>query len=927
MTTPFNILNTALLQASLAADAFLSAEGPTPLRWVYDIRWLMKESGIPEDLQRKFEKDCDTYRYRYATGQEKATLRTREALAKIIRGLGNGGNWDRMMEAGRNNNLPWIVSPLFHGKSKAYRDAHTRYSENPDLLSTDMRAGKLTPAELEAVFALANETSLLPIYTRDYLAPTFDLFAIMLKIAAEYEEEDYDWTNPVSPFIQSATELFYSMERNSEFGWVEKNSAPICRAEIFIDVKRKADLDQTWLKRLYSALQKSGRNAIDVFLYLDDRFCADRPPPGITSVHWQAAIRLLEIGLEEPDIARALVFRDVTNLLERAEEFRKFLEHFSEQSSFRPHTAYTEGKASEEELAAAFLHVKKIYRERNYPPEFFPDYPRFKIHFKLALNEVLSKQRIFSFEQLAKDIKEMGPGLHGVDANVFDSLTLFVDGKWKINRRQISPIRWGLLKGDAVLNRAFFQNVNMNTTPQQVETAILLLHAGYPLTGKVFKTFCQYDRHRQDKLVASVPKRAKELMRGASPGLFFDDAKEIMAITEALNGRAPTQREMLWILQQAHIAPKSPDVFLKSFHFTATTQEIVHGRVHLGVLEEYVSVLRDIGTPERLHTWLTGWIKQAKSGKWRKDRGILKSALKIYGDPLDEGNSVNFLETLLKTASNNLDITKGFSETGILLAAYTWYHHATPHMREAILAFHKSAPAENVVEALYALIDFYGDMFHESFRKFFGLKPPLYWKFFKQAEGRLQKEREKIDLKKGSAVKITLLPSRNDLDAFFGHMADNCLAREKGYALHALSNPHFAPYRLLLNGQWRGMVLTYTFFEGADKVLVVSGIDPQTDVHLNPKEFMDGIQAGFEKVARSGGYSLVVIPREPVGQSSRRAFLHPEIQDRYKKPFTASIPISFPMKADKQFYTTHQNFLILADLRKGTPLDLSTFRP
>lgn len=540
--------------------------------------------------------------------------------------------------------------------------------------------------------------------------------------------------------------------------------------------------------------------------------------------------------------------------------------------------------------------------------------PLFRPNFGKELESLLAKQKRDPFYRVLSYLEESPSGL--------------TDERMRRIADAVGPL---LPKSDEV-SISFRKNIASATSADELEAAIELLETDFPLKGPLFHRYASTPDRRQK--MKEAQKRARELIRGR-PVASMDDPFEVMAVLlvlgKVLKKKNLTVEAVRKIIEGARIPDRSPGVCFAPFSFSTTLQKPVYEVIDKGQLKKDVDQLRTISN---LTAWIEGiqqalreWETQAprRDRKPERIRYTLSILEGLKNDPDLEmehayptlaqvvfilNNILERMVEMIRGRTDDLMATRperdlaevrkravheyGDSFGKFLRLFARWQYWESPYGHRNAIRFDKNSAAEETVSALVQLYEFYTEHLEEAMAHFFKGDLFPFPSSITTVVNRLDKWLKHV--MEGGAVRLELLPGIGKLDLFYGYMSENCLAKES-WAMHGMKDRSFVPYRIVVNEQWVGCVQTFTRvvkIKGEKrKFLIVSGVDPQMDFFVNPISFLNGLEEGLWKIAKQGGYDLVVVPAKDFAQSSRRAYLRKEFK-RYTEKIRIDEPVGFP---------------------------------
>lgn len=390
----------------------------------------------------------------------------------------------------------------------------------------------------------------------------------------------------------------------------------------------------------------------------------------------------------------------------------------------------------------------------------------------------------------------------------------------------------------------------------------------------------------------------------------------------------------------------NPNVYSRPFSFDVSVQKPIQQVLEVGLIDKYARLIPPSPFPP---TGLDEWayiLSHLVENHARNGLQIASKTIKKYQNDYpekklicllasNEGNCFALVRRLLTELSYHPESLPGIQALPqlILLAAR---QSMSLSASDAVERLSPTRPFNEIVTSLQALHEFYADTIPEITRQYFGEGFQLPGRQLKNAARLLERELEKLKWVDSKRMRLHILPSRTHLDAFHPQMGDrNCLMTNPNYLVYSLTDPRFYPHRILVEGEapentWRGGIYQVTTVINGQKIMLLSGLDPRLGFHVNPAEFLDGLEKGFGEIAREGGYALVLVHR--FEGSSRKGSIQREIDARYAYKglqFTLSEQdaVGFPLRRPYPgrdpridegaiFHHAHREYYIMLDLRQ-----------
>lgn len=453
-----------------------------------------------------------------------------------------------------------------------------------------------------------------------------------------------------------------------------------------------------------------------------------------------------------------------------------------------------------------------------------------------------------------------------------------------------------------------------------IDAVIDAVDAGLTLNGAEFKQFQALDNRRT--VTTQIATRRQELLSGARLG-DIEDVVNRLAVRSLVGDRVSSDK-VDTILSGAHVAPQDPRVYARPFASQVKIAKAVHANINRGVMRDYIAPIDRIRTRAQLATWLRTLVVNSRGLGLKHLRSTMIRTLGLpkyadltqAGDKVTSHNAMELLHAIVKTLGKDPQRAVGIQVLPQIMIAWAWHHPGNVHLRTQINALSQNMSAQEIENSLGALLEFYSDVMPDAVR---AVAPKLHsaQNFLNNAERRLRQELARIEKLEESNETITFFPSRDRLDALFPFIAENCLSWSLDYALHAMRDGLFMPYRNVMQGQWVGEILTLTGFDQGLKLLMMPGIEPGTNLTVDPDSYLDAVDQGFYAVGLEGAYDLVLLPKDRYAQTSRTATIGPALRKRYTQPFRTRRAFGFPQRdvEGMQHYARHRDFLIMHDLR------------
>lgn len=499
---------------------------------------------------------------------------------------------------------------------------------------------------------------------------------------------------------------------------------------------------------------------------------------------------------------------------------------------------------------------------------------------------------------------------------------------------------------------SFGQNILDSSTEEELAAAVELFEAGFSLEGDLFLKYTSTP-DRRSRLEEAREIRARELAQGETLGDMTDPFEVIAAFP--VFGRTPFLFTALDIVRKTEIPNRSEGVYYRPFTFSVRLVKPFYDVANKGTLEKLKHLTlegRPIAGLKRVVLNFEG-----SRSAYQRIAHLLQGVSKLKEEgPSEESvfDRYREIETSMRIVQNILialkswvdertdelirsDIRLDFEEVEArvcreiekyvlkLLIILTRWRKPVEELAQALSRFGKEhATEEETYVVLDRLSEFYNVYLPETEQGLLAGVFPLGSRFsslpsLDAVRKKLEAMNENKQQAIGEIVEIVLVPGTGKLDVFYGYMSENCLAKPE-WAVHAMSDPDFVPYRMVVGGKWRGVVQTFTknVTIGGEKkkILIVTGVDPQLNLTPSPEEFLRGLEKGFWEIAREGGYDLVVVPALEFAQSSRRALLRTAFK-RYREEVEIDAPVSFPKIGENsdgspKYYNDveHRKFLV-----------------
>lgn len=672
-------------------------------------------------------------------------------------------------------------------------------------------------------------------------------------------------------------------------------------------------LPEPFYEKMHRTIFDASAEAVKAFVQFCENWTEEYAVFPLSGEEMEVLTYLLEEGEEAEYIIRLLMQMD--DPLRESRLYRKYLERYKEVPTLRP-VPYS--KLSKGEKIALYIYVSETAHPKSYPFfsysfETFNDWLKVECalaqRIKVPAPLAVFAQRVRNYDPSSE--ARIPEGSYGILSHL---LRKFDFVPHEIVARVVKII----FEKSRELRASFRKNTNIASTQGDLEAAIELLEANIILNDGLFRKYAR-DPNRRQKMEEAREVRARELAGGAKLGNLTDPF-EMMAVMNVIGDPSLSPREIAEILRKAkrHAIHLGHQAFEKETRFMATPQKyLLHEVVDKHLLEQIIWEIKEYDSAK--------WLVASLLRGYKKGSVPKKEAIEFFGkdrfenllkDPwtLEEEEAIKFLKFIPRAMSAsgkwNMRTLKR------VLIALTWHEELNEEAKRAIRTFDIELPPEEILRIVEEADNFFTvefgktlDRYREHIDK--DAKAFVGWEI-KQLAKILSKFKE-VDTE---PIEVTLKSSRNLLDVFYSYVARNCLARPE-YAIYALAQPGFVPIRILVDGEWRGTIMTYTKIIGSRDYLIVTGIDPQ--IYFKPSEFLDQLEEYFEAITREGKYDLVLIPDHPGTQSSRRAFLSRNIKARYAEQYEIEEGVGFPRRGpgfgDEAYYGIHKNFVIMIDNR------------
>lgn len=740
--------------------------------------------------------------------------------------------------------------------------------------------------------------------------PSFSSFLKYLKMVMSYPQSDYvkGATDPHSDFTWMATmdyaSVAGSLRLKAKWPWPSRETL------------RPYDvLLQLYENQINNGVLTNAFNEAHTFLRRRDElnsalvFYDILTTIGKGTQQIEAAVRLLGSQVYEP--AYWELFLTAREPLQAVTKYWEYIKEYEKN----PDLTKSSMDMSPEEIAA--LYYILIKPKGRYCKHLGTKltFERFQLYLMIESHGAFLRKELLPFDQLTQNINNLDLGLEARSISVSELLKLKELISDLIRYRNQNPqnddlfhkIRGVLVKGDPELNTAFLSHYLPSMATDTFEALLDLYLAGYPIQGHLYLKYLQAESRREKLL--NVEKRAQELATTASDIGSLDDPFEVMAIQRLLLQTPLTYYLIKFVLETVKIPPQNSLVQVSSFQFDVGLESISirknsDKRFIFGYCERIKKIMDVVEwTQKVLQSFRANFPKALRQNIYDFFHAQTDEDMQYAISTLSQERALEFIDTMIKAMEEhgkwNQEVLEG------MLLAVTW--HREPVAQRPIERYHKKRTETEIVEALRSVFEFYTDHFPRVVKRYFGELGPEQ-KMVETAHKQLKNLYDIATKNRVGTAKVVLLPARTKLDAFFSFMAQNSIATEE-FALHGLLDDDFVPFRILIDGQWKGTVMTYTKMIDGKKVLIITGIDPQLDVMINLSEFMDGLHNGFLEIAKRGEYKLVVLPAVIGMRSSRRVSVMPEIRKRYSKNGIIRVkePIGFPRKGMGEEATAFYN--------------------
>lgn len=782
----------------------------------------------------------------------------------------------------------------------------------------------LEEADKIALYALT--VPLLNIGVRGEQPPVYDIFLRDVEIYLSFGDGNAaEMIKPFSDFMRLS---------GTEYGRDVETSIYDSFSTLFREVRGRWEFEH-FLKKLHAALADINHPLPPHTLTLITRSLTDYKFPQTLGERIGSLLVLYRANLEIPPFVTSQILHSLFAIPSPLQITKKFIQQVQNYRQILSATPCWKELSDVEKCAFYTVISDHFYRKKewgNYIP-----YPSFEDFSSFA---VLLGQGI-SLEKFAGDIAAIQLGL-GHDTPLTQMTQNPPIKDWLEVPKKISRFRKGLLRGNSLLNRTFVKNCK-GVRDDIFEAALELFERGYALEGELFMNYAVAPDRL--KLLSAAESEVEKLAQGKPTGS-LEDPFAVLAMLHLLNDQKyPVfgSEGLLKMFGEMKTVPLHESVQLISLEFTAMSQklpvlEILDKKIIQNFCEE---IARHFSLPVAV-----GDIFSTSLNEGSVPRSVLSAVLEhlkvssveeaiLAVKDLNEMEIEDVSKMILKTmAREKIWNSKTVKR---LLMAFTAENYLGTAEEILIKSFNReeTSPGE-----LFLTLDIIWNFFEvefaetvEEFRRMI-LKEPLDAEAKAKVEeifhGKnfVAKERKRLkniygtlkqlDLKEEN---VTLLPSRDKVDAFFGHVGGNCLAAKSEYGLFGFTDPTFVPFRILINGKWMGTLMSFTRFIGdkRQKALILSGIDPQ--IPFKPDQFLDRLEENFAELARRGNYDLVLLTTGRGTISSRRAFLQAEAEARYRQKkfmLVSRIPLVKRGPEDqpkKNYYGFHDEFFILVDRR------------
>lgn len=704
----------------------------------------------------------------------------------------------------------------------------------------------------------------------------------------------------------------------------------------FLDrLRLRHGLQESLLQRAFEAILNADRKSIQVFHYA---LGLANTPKKV-----EATVMLLESGLGVEEIVDVIF--DSSDPLEQALLFKTSYPLFAADLTLKEsYESLSNGEKAALYVVCYNLHLRFQRKDVGYGYScVFPPFSTFNIYLNIE-SRTSRESRPFSLFTLFDSISGPLRTDHVVErylskrdpSSAFDLFMVLARDIPYLTKKLYQRVYQSFQRVDREVIGAFLQNIFPELSEEDFAAALELLEAGIPLKGGLFRTYAKTPQRLRK--INRIQKRATELEQGDDLQS-LEDPFEILAAYEVIRNVKNEKNESLSLDEVVRImqlvwtnyVPPSTSIFSARIKFRVPMLSWRFGekvdRKTLGELVETLRVISDIENVELI---------------------VREIAMKIDLKPELQGiigrvNILEMVEVLIEVILTErvADGTIKMRSITQLERTYLYYLFliSTWHAREAgielsteledvrkdLLRYHLKASEQEGMDALRAIGRFY-EILHERLQRSCGPKmmPSYFLKIKKWIEHALARA-EKIESDK--VMEVTVKPCRTIMDVFLGYVTDNCLGRPD-YAQYFLSEEGFMPYRILVNGKWRGSLMTFTkVFGNEEKYLVLTGIDPQRDLKINPSVFIEKLLGAFQRFIKTNDqdnrYDEILFPKLTGTQSSRQGLIPPEIEKRCELERVFFFPWGFPRRGPDYsahpFYYEHRDFLVVPHQhRKGT---------
>lgn len=780
--------------------------------------------------------------------------------------------------------------------------AMERFSRAANIVNFDA----LEEEERLALYALAYRSFPYSKFDRDYRFPGYYKFRKYLEIT-----EDIFGRIPCQEFVKRHSSFLRMMLQKRTTLTLETanslNSMPshICVYDIlfFLSLEgRRLGLEIERLQHIKSVLGKSSDLAIETFYLFVVR---DHDRLSLQQI--RAAFLLLEAGVEQWFVYSVFLFSD-----DPEKSVGHFLRSLSKFKGLEEIEIPKEGLSDEDYMALNVLMNLRLRIDRT--ARHFIISPMFGnvVHVETQLSIKTGKPLLMGgfAKRLTDEFKSMSfkkRVLKGMYLN-FPSYSIFED---LLKLPAAAPsillrVAGTLFSAGYSCKEAFGENIKHVSTSEELEAAVELLESGLAIQGALFKEYALHSFEERQTLRRNMELRVQQFALGEDPKS-LDNLDDVMGFLKILNHPSLDVERTKRLWASLMDSPARSNIDGNSFSVeTILLPQDLHHTMNKGRLLELAKMVQDRVGRDEITNMIRKNVSVLSEAEKNEIEGLLQS-----GENEFEEKVVPFLRKLLQSGGTRISKNDMIS----LLMALAWRKTEMEDVREGILNFTDVQVSSQIIynallslKALFKLVAKVAKEFQEVIGKPFIPRQLINWRIFLHQEF---KKVQKLIREGGEKVGLQLVPSRKKMDAFHPFIADNCLSEDDGFTVQALAQPEFLLYRIMLNGEWIGVVQTYTIERrtrqlGMDKekILVVSGIDPNPNYVLEAESFVKGVLQGFQEIARRHGYDMVVVPAVEGMMSSRRTSLVPEIKRHCRELVHLTKPFGFPRKGAGDYPTS-----------------------